>query len=264
MKRLEIVVCVKQVPDPEGPAEAFRVDTVAKKVVPEGISPVINPFDENALEAALLIKDRLEARVTVLTMGEKLAQPVLRKALAAGADELIMLMDEQFKNLDSYSTAYVLSTAIRRLESFDIIFTGRQAGDWDFGVTGLMIAESLSIPVINLARRVEIRDGTVYAEKLCDGGYRIVKTRMPVLVTASGEIGELRYPNVRALVDAKKRPVEILRAEDLGLDTARLRPRTIADMFAFQGQRRCTFLEGESAEDKAENLVTLIRKEGII
>jgi electron transfer flavoprotein beta subunit len=129
MKELQIIVCVKQVPDPEGPADSFKVDPEAKKVIPVGIPPVINPFDENALEAALRIKNQSNSKVTVLSMGEKLAQPVLRKALAAGADDLILLMDHHFKDLDSYSTAYVLSSAIRRIGAYDLILTGRQAGD---------------------------------------------------------------------------------------------------------------------------------------
>jgi electron transfer flavoprotein beta subunit len=102
MKELQIIVCIKQIPDPEGPADAFKVDSEAKKVIPVGIPPVINPFDENALEAALRIKNQFDAKVTVLSMGEKLAQPVLRKALAAGADDLVLLMDQHFKDLDRF------------------------------------------------------------------------------------------------------------------------------------------------------------------
>lgn len=118
-------------------------------------------------------------------MGEKLAQPVLRKALAAGADDLILLMDDH-------------SEAIRNTGAYDIILTGRQAGDWDFGVTGLFIAEILRISMINLARKIEVRGDWVFVEKLCDDGYEVVKAKMPVLVTVSSEVGELRYVSVQA------------------------------------------------------------------
>ena len=264
MKPLQLIVCVKQVPDPEGPADAFQVDTEAKRVIPVGIPPVINPFDENALEAALRIKNHFAAKVTVLSMGEKLAQPVLRKALAAGADELIILMDQHFKDLDNYSTAYVLSSSIRGLGPFDIVLTGRQAGDWDFGVTGLLIGEMLQIPVINLARRVEIKDGSVFVEKLCVDGYEVVKVNMPALVTVSGELGELRYISVRALQASSKIPIKIFNALDLKLDLQSLTRRTICNLFAFHDERQCKFAEGESPQEKAENLVTLMKKEGII
>lgn len=264
MKTLQIIVCVKQVPDPEGPADAFKVDSEAKKVIPVGIPPVINPFDENALEAALRIKNQFDAKVTVLSMGEKLAQPVLRKALAAGADDLILLMDQHFKDLDSYSTAYVLASAIRKIEAYDLILTGRQAGDWDFGVTGLLIAEMLQIPVINLAQKVEIRDGCVFVEKLCDDGYEVIKANMPALVTVSGELGELRYISVRALQAVSKKPIKIFNALDIELDLQKLTHRKIYNLFAFHDERQCKFAEGESSQEKGENLAILMKKEGLI
>ena len=101
MRPLQIVVCIKQVPDREGPVDAFKVDSEAKKIIPIGIPPVINPFDENALEAAFQIRETYGGKVTAMSMGEKLAQPVLRKALAAGVDDLILLIDQHFKDLDS-------------------------------------------------------------------------------------------------------------------------------------------------------------------
>jgi len=264
MKPLQIVVCVKQVPDPEGPADAFKVDSEAKKVIPVGIPPVINPFDENALEAAMRIKNQFDAKVTVVSMGEKLAQPVLRKALAAGADDLILLMDQNFKDVDSCSTAYVLASAIRRIDAYDLILTGRQAGDWDFGVTGLLIAEMLQIPVINLARKVEIRDDGIFVERLCDDGYEVVKAKMPALVTVSGELGELRYISVRALQAVSKKPIKIFNAVDLELDLQKLTQRTIYNLFAFQDERQCKFVEGESSQEKGEKLAIFMKKEGLI
>ena len=264
MKPLQLIVCAKQVPDPEGPADALRVDTEAKKVIPIGIPPVINPFDENALEAALRIKNQIGAKITVLSMGEKLSQPVLRKSLAAGADELVLLMDQHFKDLDSFSTAYVLSRMIKKIETYDLVLTGRQAGDWNFGVTGVLIAEMLKIPVINLAKKVEIKDGSVFVEKLCDGGYEVVRADMPALVTVSGESGELRYISVRSLQASTKIPIGMFNAADLELDHERLTQRTICNLFAFQGERQCKFAEGESAQDKAENLVTLMKEDGIM
>jgi len=264
MKQLQIIVCVKQIPDPEGPADAFKVDSEAKKVIPVGIPPVINPFDENALEAALRIKNQFDAKVTVLSMGEKLAQPVLRKALAAGADDLILLMDQHFKDLDSYSNAYVLSEAIRKIGTYDLILTGRQAGDWDFGVTGLFIAEILQIPIINLARKVEIKDDCVFVEKLCDDGYEVVKAKMPLLVTVSSELGELRYISVRSLQAVSKKPIQIFNAVDLELDLERLTHRTIFNLVAFHDERQCRFIEGESSQEKGENLAIWMKKEGLI
>jgi len=264
MRLLQIIVCLKQVPDPEGPADAFRVDSEAKQVIPVGIPPVINPFDENALEAALRIKNQFEAKVTVLSMGEKLSQPVLRKALAAGADDLILLTDQHFKDLDSHSTAYVLSNAIRRMGAYDLILTGRQAGDWDFGITELLIAEMLQIPVISLARKVEIKDGSVFVEKLYEDGYEVVKASMPVLVTVSSELGELRYISIKTLQASSKIPIKIFNAEDLELNLHKLMHRTIYNLFAFHDERQCKYVEGESSQEKGENLAIWMKKEGLI
>lgn len=264
MKPLGIVVCIKQVPDPEGPVDAFQIDSEAKKVIPVGIPPVINPFDENALEAAIQIKDIYGAKVTAISMGEKLAQPVLRKALAAGADELILFADPHFKDLDSYSTACILSKAIKKIGAYDLILTGRQAGDWDFGVTGLLIAEMLQIPSINLARKIEMRDGGIWVEKLTRDGYELVKTTMPALITVSSEIGELRYISIQVLQSVRAKPVELYGAKDLDLDIQRLTARKILNLSGFQGQRDCRFIEGDSHHQKGENLALKLREDRVI
>lgn len=264
MKPVQIVVCIKQVPDPEGPVDAFTVDSEAKKVVPVGIPPVINPFDENALEAALRIKDTFGGKVTAISMGEKLAQPVLRKALAAGADELILLVDQHFKDLDSCSTAYVLSKAIEKVGVYDLIITGRQAGDWDFGVTGLLIAEMLQIPSVNLAQKVEMRDDGILVEKLTRDGYELVKAPKPALITVSNELGELRYISLRTLQSVRSQPVNVYRAEDLDLDMQRLTARKIVTLSAFHGQRECRFIEGDSHQQKGENLALKLREDRVI
>jgi len=264
MNQLQIVVCIKQVPDPEGPVEAFKVDPDAKKVIPIGISPLINPFDENALEAALRIKGDHFSKVTVISMGDILAQPVLKKALAAGADDLILLMDPQFKDLDSYSTAYVLSSAIKKIGVFDLILTGRQSSDWGFGVTGLLIAEMLQIPAVNLARKVGIKENKVVVEKLSNDGYEVVEAPMPVLVTVSNEVGELRYTSVRALQAASKRPFKVFKAEDLDLDQRKLMVREISKLFAFQNQRECKFIDGKFSKEKGENLAIILKQDGVL
>lgn len=264
MKPLKIVVCIKQIPDPEGPVDAFQLDSEAKKVIPVGIPPVINPFDENALEAAIHIKETCGAKVTAMSMGEKLAQSVLRKALAAGVDELTLLVDPRFKDLDSFSTAYVLSMAIRKIGPYDLILTGRQAGDWDFGVTGLLIAEMLQIPSVNLAQKVEIRDDRVLVEKLTRDGYELVKAPMPALITISSELGELRYISIKALQSVRTKPVKMFQAEDLNLDIQKLTSRKIFKLSALQGQRECKFIEGDSPQQKGENLALRLREDKVI
>ena len=156
---MNIIVCIKQVPDPEAPASGYKVDSEAKRVIPpKGTPPVINPDDESALEAALRIKEVHESSITVISMGHNLSRAVLGKSLAVGADNLVFLDNDVFGDLDSYATAFILSTAIKRLEG-DLILTGRLAADPNAGQVGLGIAEFLGIPSVTSAQKVESYDG---------------------------------------------------------------------------------------------------------
>ena len=146
---ITIAVCVKQVVDPEAPLSLFQLADDGKSLVPPpGTPPVLSSFDENALEAALRIKDEVSARVIVLSLGNKLAKPVLKKTLAAGADELILLDDDRFADLDGYGTAEALSAAIQKLGLVDLVLCGRQAADTDAGQVGFGIARMLDLPAI--------------------------------------------------------------------------------------------------------------------
>lgn len=216
------------------------------------------------MEAALRIKENHGAIIIAISMGEKLAQPVLRKALAAGVDELILLMDPNFKELDSQSTAYVLSRGIKKIEGYDLILAGRQASDWDFGVTGLLIADILKIPAIHLAKKVNIQDGKVFVEKLLNNGYEIVKTSMPALVTVSSEIGDLRYTSVRSLQAVSKKPIKVFNALDLELDPLKFSRREVIDLLLSNEKRQCKFINGESSEEKGETLAIRMKEDGII
>jgi len=192
MKELRIIVCAKEIPDPEAPLSDVSVDA-EKMEVNVDAPQVISPFDENALEAALRITEEMDAKITVLSMGKKVSDTVLRKSLAAGADELILLQDDVFEKLDSHSVAHVLSDAIKKIGEYDLVLTGRQAGDWDAGQVGLILGEMLGIPCINLAREIKVEDGNVLVKKNIPGGYEQVRARIPALVTVSNEVGELRY-----------------------------------------------------------------------
>src|SRR4030042_144197 len=119
---MNIIVCVKVVLDPEAPASLFKVDSEAKKVLPpKGTPPVLNPFDENALEAALKMKDRGNTDITILSMGKSIPKPVIKKALATGAERLFLLEDESFDELDSYANAVILAAGIKKIGAYDLI-----------------------------------------------------------------------------------------------------------------------------------------------
>ncbi|MBI5287364.1 MAG: electron transfer flavoprotein subunit beta, partial [Chloroflexi bacterium] len=165
---MHIVVCVKQVPDWDIPPSSFKVDEGAKKVVPPpGVAPVTSQFDAIAAEAAMRIKDAgADAKVTIMSMGAATAREVIKQGLAMGGDEGVLITDDAFEDLDSNGGAAVLAAAIKKLGDVDLVLTGRQAVDWDTGVTGTLIAEMIGAPVITFAKAVTVANGKVTVQRV--------------------------------------------------------------------------------------------------
>lgn len=265
MKEHVFIVCIKAVPDPEGSRSAYEIRSDIKKVVPIGIPPVINPYDENALEIALRLKEQIGGRVIALNLSEKAAVPVLKKTLSVGADELIVLEDPTFANLTSYSIALALCSAIRRMERFDLVFTGRQAADWDGGQVGILMSEMLKIPGISLARKVQFENGGLTVEKLKRRGFETVAASIPALVTVTSEAGTLRHATLKAIQDVKKKPVTVWRAADLDIEPASLRTRRIREIIPPPAHgRTCILIEGASPDEKALNLALRLMQDKVI
>lgn len=257
---LTIAVCVKQVVDPEAPLSLFAIAPDGRNLVPPpGTPPVLSTFDENALEAALRIKDAAGARVVVLSLGNKLARPVLKRTLAAGADELILLEDEQFTELDSNGTALALAKAIQKIGEVDLVLCGRQAADTDAGQVGIGIASTLDLPAITLAQKVEVTDGRLRVERLASDGYEVVETALPALVTASNEIGELRFPPVKAVIAAQKLQPIVWSSDDLGLDLSDSGRTNLVEFFVPERRVDCHMIEGETPEEIADGIATVLK-----
>jgi len=262
---INIIVCIKQVLDPELPLSLFKVNTETKKVVPpRGRSPVLSPFDENAMEAALKIKDTQEAKITVISMGSGLDEIVLRETLAAGADDLIFLDDDAFKDVDSYATAYTLATAIKKIGEYDLILCGRQASDTDAGQVGFAIAEILGIPSVTVARKIETGDGKLKIERLTSDGYEVVEVSMPVLVTAGYEVGVLREASFEATMAADEKEITIWDSQELGIDTEELKRSEMLNLFIPPQEVSCELIEGESPEEAGVNLALKLREAQIL
>ncbi len=260
MKELSIIVCAKQIPDPEAPLSDVSVDAKKQEVIVDA-PLVINPFDENALEVALLLKEEVGGNITVLSLGQKVSDTVLRKCLAAGADELILLQDEAFKKLDSHSIAGALADAIRKIGEYDLVLTGRQAGDWDSGQVGLMLGEMLGLPCISLAREIKIEEGNVLVKKNIAGGYEQVRTKIPALITVSNEVGELRYISRTKMMKMLRARASIpsWSSEDFIGDKEELQKMRIVELSSPPDMRRdCEFIEG-TPEEKADKLAAVFK-----
>jgi len=262
MKEPRIIVCAKQIPDPEAPFSNVTVDVEKKEVVVDA-PDVISPYDENALEAAIRIKEEMGGKITVLSMGRKVSDTVLRKTIAAGADSLILLEDPLFERLQSRSVAYVLSCAVRKIGDYDLILTGRQAGDWDSGQAGLILGELLGIPSISLARSVKVEDGRVVVEKTVPVGYEVVEATLPAVVTVSNEVGELRYVARTKMLALLRRPMVIPKwgTKDLALDAEKLKKVHLVELSPPADMRReCVFIEGATPEDTAGKLASVFKE----
>jgi electron transfer flavoprotein beta subunit len=251
---LHIIVCMKVVIDPEMPFSEFRIDREQRRPVPpSGVPPLFGPFDENALESALRIKDGRECKITVLAAGKTLPKAVLQKAVAAGADEVAAVEDPQFEYLDSFSTARLLAAAIKKIGGYDLVFTGRQGADWDAGVVWAGIAEALDLPCVTIARSVEVAEQTVVVERCTSDSIEVVESPLPALITFSSEAGELRGITLPSLIKAKKHEITRWSASDLGFEpgnTMQLKDLFIPEVEVVDGY----LVPGESAREKGYNL----------
>jgi len=266
---MNIIVCVKQVLDPEAPPASFKIDPASNKVVPPpGVSPVISPFDENAVEAALRIKDAQGGKITIISLGADLLRDVVKKPLSMGADELILLEDEAFAEGDSWSTAHALAMAIKKIGEYDLIFCGRQAADWDSGQVGSGIAEILGLPSVTLARKIEPADGKARVEKVTADGYEVIEVSLPALITVSNELGEPRYATLKGIMAAGKKQPVVWKPADIGIEPSQIgasgRRAQLTKLFQPVREGECEIIEGENPEEAAANLALKLRETKII
>jgi electron transfer flavoprotein beta subunit len=210
---VNVVVCVKQVPDTTARKE-FLPDNRVNRA---GVENVINPFDEYAIEEALRLKEAQGGTVTVLTMGPASAEDSVRKALAMGADSGVLVTDQSLEGSDAWGTALVLSRAISRLE-FDLVFTGMESTDARTGLVPAALAEQLGLPSLTYASKVEIADGKVRVNRQISGGYQEVEAPCPAVVSVVKGVNEPRYPSLKGIMTAKRKEIQKLSAADLQLD----------------------------------------------
>ena len=259
---MNMIVCVKQVMDPETPASSFRIDPEAKRaILQKDKEMVISPFDANGVEGALKLKDATGGKVSILSMGGESCREVIRQCLAMGADEGFQLTDPDFDDFDAYATAANLAEAIKKIGKYDIIFCGRQDADWDAGQVGSGIAEILGIPSVIAIRRIEICDGKATVDRVLSDGYETIEVSTPLLVTASNEIGEPRFTGMRGILAAKKKPITVWNSGDITPAQARSQ---MLSLFIPVRESKCEFIESETPEEAGAMLATKLREAKLI
>ncbi|MDD5066609.1 MAG: electron transfer flavoprotein subunit beta/FixA family protein [bacterium] len=208
---MDIIVCIKQVPDTTN----IRIDPVTNTLVRDGVPSIINPFDVNAIEEALRIKEKHGGKVTVITMGPPQAETALRDCLAMGADDVILVSDRKFAGADTWATSYTLSQAIKKIGKFDIILAGKQAIDGDTAQVGPGIAEWLDLPQVTYIRKLETDGQKAIVERMMDDGYESIEVRLPALFTVLKGINEPRMLSLKGKMMAKKREITVWSADDI-------------------------------------------------
>ncbi|MEN8614787.1 electron transfer flavoprotein subunit beta/FixA family protein [Dehalogenimonas sp. THU2] len=263
---MNIIVLIKQIPDPEIPPASFKIDAAANKVVPpSGVAPVIDPYSEHALEAALKLKDANPgSTIKAVSLGSGLNKELLKKALALGADELILVDDSVFEGSDSAGTAHALTLAVKKIGQFDVILTGRQAADWDAGQVGLLVTGALDLPVVSRARKIDSAGGRLRIERVTSDGYEVVEAPIPAVVTVASEIGKLRLPNIRGVLAAKKKEPAVWKAADIGTEITSTgeagRRVKLLKLYQPQREAKCEIISGDTPEEQGVNLALKLRE----
>ena len=249
---MKIVVGIKQVPD----TTEIKINPVTGTLIREGVPSIMNPDDKGGLEMALRLKDKYGAEVTVITMGPPQADLVLREALAMGADKAILLTDRKFAGADTLATSNALAGAIRTLK-WDLIIAGRQAIDGDTAQVGPQIAEHLDVPQISYVADLEWDNNRFVVKKETEEGYQRLAVAGPCLLTVLASGCKARYMNVRGIVEAYQKPVEIWGADRIEVDEEKLglkgSPTRVAKAFT-KGLKQA----GEVFEVDAEEAVGII------
>ena len=265
---MNILVCIKQVPD----TTEIKIDPVTNTLIRSGVPSIVNPYDAYALEAAVRLKEEHGGRVTVLSMGPEQAGAALRTCLAVGADDAFLLSDRAFSGSDTLATSFILSEAVRYLESklgtFSLILCGRQAIDGDTAQVGPEIAEHLERPQITCAYDLSLEYSGVAAKRENENGYDRIFCELPAVLTVIRISGEVRLPSVRSRMLANKAVIETISAESLRIDTLRcgLRgsPTRVKKTFTPVRAKTGVIIRGTSAEAAAKKLAVFLYSEKLI
>ena len=246
---MNIIVCVKQVPD----TQDIRINPETNTLMREGVQSIVNPFDMYAIEEALRIKEKLGGKITVICMGPKQAEEAMREAVSMGVDEMVLMCDRAFAGSDTWATSYTLAKGIQKLGKFDLIICGKQAIDGDTAQVGPGIAATLDIPQVTYVKKTEeIKENMARFEKMTEEGFEVIETPLPCLITVVKEINIPRLPSLKGKIRAKQAPVTTLTAKDIDAEPEKLglkgSPTVVKKVFTPPKRTGGQILQGETSE----------------
>jgi len=262
---MHIIVCIKQIIDPEIPISQFVIDSRTKRQV-QGNNPlVISPYDANAIEVAIQLKEKYDATVTAVSIGGSTATTALRSALSLGVHNAILVNEPLLAGSDPQGIAHALAQTIRKAGAFDLILTGCESGDWADRAVPAFLAEELGIGYVGYVTRIEVKDSHVVVRRVVEDGYELIEAQTPLLAAIiSDETNNPRYAKLRDIMTAAKKPIPVWKAADLGLEPeqigAGVAKGAITDVYIPVKESKCEMIEGNTAEEKAANLAARLRE----
>jgi electron transfer flavoprotein beta subunit len=263
---MNIVVCIKQVPD----TTEVKVNPETNTLIREGVDSIVNPFDTYAIEEAVRLRDKFGGKVTVMTMGPPQAEAALRQALSVGADSAILISDRAFAGSDTWSTSLILSKALEKIkeaEGVDLVICGKQASDGDTAQVGPGIATHLNLPQATYVRRIDTvhldsSPKIIVVERLVEEGYEMIEVQLPALITVVKEINEPRMPSLRGKMKARSAEIVVWKNSDLEIKENEIglegSPTQVVKIFSPPKKEGGKIFQGEP-EDAVEELVEEIK-----
>ena len=256
---MKILVCLKQIIDPELPARDFKVNAQKKEAERGPANLVTDVFCENALETALQFRERAggDTKISVIAFGPQSAEDTLYKAIAMKADSATIVLNDGNANPDSLTIARVLAAAAKKMGGFDVVMVGREAGDWGAAQVGGLLAEELGAACINFADRVDLDGAKLRVNRQTDWGTEVLEAQTPLVLTVTNDEHNLpRIPKVRDTMMARRTPLTKWKIEDLGIDAAEVRAGNayyeVTELFIPKKEAHCEFAPGSSIEEKVE------------
>ena len=219
---MKIAVCIKQVPDTEA---EIKWDTPKGTLKRDDMNPITNPFDEFALEEALLTREKNDGDIVAITMGPEKASDVLRNALSLTVNEVHHCTDDALAGSDTYATASVLAAALKKIGDVDVVFCGKQSTDGNTGVVGAEVAVILGwtpLTYVSKVRQIDAANKKIVVERAIEGGIEVIEAKLPAVVSVIKGINEPRLPNLMGIRKAAKAEIPQWNADDLGLDKGKV------------------------------------------
>lgn len=262
---MKIIVCVKQVPD----TTEIRINPETGTLIRDGVPSIINPDDANALEQALALKDENPGTtVTVISMGPPQAKEMLQECIAMGADDAVLLSDRALGGSDTWATSNALVAGIKKIGDYDIIFAGRQAIDGDTAQVGVQISEKLNLPQVTYATAFEIKGDKAIVKRALEDGYEIIEVQLPCMITATKELNTPRYMTVQGVFDSFDKEIKVWSASDIEVDLnvvgLKASPTNVFKSFTPKPKGQGVFVEGNTPQEMAHNLVDSLKAKKVI